>query len=129
MCTTPFVPDCEAEGEEECRTVYESECITQQVGTRPRCRCAGAGVQVVHQVEDDVANCKTEQEEKCMEVTEGFTTRQQCDTWPVERCKLEKKLVQKYTPKTACQKVPKEMCAPAGCGIKEVRLEGEVEPY
>jgi len=104
VCTTPFVPDCEEEGEEECRTVYESECITQQV---------------VHQVEDDVANCQTEQEEKCMEVTEGFTTRQQCDTWPVERCKLEKKLVQKYTPKTACQKVPKEMCAPAGCGIKE----------
>merc|ERR1711936_925827 len=104
VCITPFVKDCEIEGEEVCQTVYESECST---------------VQIVHQVEDDVANCKTEEETKCEEVTEGFTTVEKCDTWPVEKCSLEKKLVKKYTPHTSCQKVPKEMCAPKDCGIKE----------
>jgi hypothetical protein len=34
-----------------------------------------------------------------------------------------KKAVKKYTPVTACSKEPREVCAPAGCGIKEVRKQ------
>merc|ERR1740137_298101 len=104
VCITPFVKDCDIDGEEVCHTVYESECAT---------------FQIVHQVEDDVANCKTVEERKCQDVTEGFKTVNKCDTWPVEKCSLEKKMVKKYTPQTACQKVPKEMCSPKGCGVKE----------
>jgi hypothetical protein len=102
---TPFVKDCDVECEEVCQTVYESECST---------------VQIVHQVDDDVANCRTMQERKCKDVTEGFKTVNKCDTWPVEKCSLEKKLVKKYTPQSSCQKVPKDMCSPRGCGVKEV---------
>jgi len=104
VCITPFVKDCDIDGEEVCHTVYESECST---------------FQIVHQVEDDVANCKTVEERKCQDVTEGFKTVNKCDTWPVEKCTLEKKMVKKYTPQTSCQKVPKEMCSPKGCGVKE----------
>ncbi len=35
-------------------------------------------------------------------------------------CKVSKKKVKKFTPITACTKEPKEICAPAGCGFKEV---------
>ena len=35
-------------------------------------------------------------------------------------CKVTKKKVKKFTPNTACTKEPKEICAPAGCGFKEV---------
>ena len=41
--------------------------------------------------------------------------------WPVERCTLERKLVKKYTPETACYKEPRELCAPRGCGFRNVR--------
>ena len=105
VCITAFVKDCDIEGDEVCHTVYESECST---------------VQIVHQVEDDVANCRTVEERKCQDVTEGFETVNKCDTWPVEKCTLEKKLVEKYTPQTSCQKIPRESCAPKGCGITEV---------
>ena len=33
---------------------------------------------------------------------------------------MTKKKVKKFTPNTACTKEPKEICAPAGCGFKEV---------
>merc|ERR1740137_395314 len=108
VCTTHFVKDCDVEGKDVCRTVYESECST---------------VQIVHLVEDDVVTCKTEEEKKCIDVTEGFRTVEKCDSWPVERCSVEKKEVKKYTPKTSCQKVPKKMCSPNGCGIKEGPVE------
>ena len=85
-------------------------------------------------LKDDVAQCKTVHEEKCVEVKEGYSTVLKCDKvsrsrrmmmvtplqWPREVCSLEKQQVKKYTPDTSCQKVPKEMCAPKGCGIVEV---------
>ena len=73
-------------------------------------------------MEDDVPKCETVHEEKCEEVTVGYSTQQKCDTWPKEVCTLEKQEVKKYTPETVCEKVPKEMCAPAGCGLKEVKI-------
>merc|ERR1712080_745295 len=73
----------------------------------------------VHEVEDDVTNCRTEQMTKCREVTSGYVVKEECDDWLVERCTLEKKLVKKYTPETACYKEPREFCAPRGCGFKD----------
>ena len=31
---------------------------------------------------------------------------------------MSKKRVQKFTPQTRCEKVPVELCGPAGCGVK-----------
>jgi len=104
VCTSSFIPDCDVKGEPECKTMWSSECST---------------VQIIHEVEDDVANCETIEEEKCEDVTDGFSTQRKCDTWPKEKCTLEKKKVKKYTPQTSCRKVPKEACSPPGCGVKE----------
>ena len=35
-----------------------------------------------------------------------------------EVCNVSKKNVKKYTPQTKCEKVPVELCGPAGCGFK-----------
>merc|ERR1712106_1131933 len=104
VCTSSFIPDCDVEGEPVCQTVYTSECST---------------VQIVHEVEDDIANCETVEEEKCEDVTDGFKTERKCDTWPKEKCTISNKKVKKYTPHTSCKKVPKEACSPRGCGVKE----------
>ena len=36
-------------------------------------------------------------------------------------CKVETQTVTKYMPMTSCEKVPRQLCAPANCGFKEVR--------
>merc|ERR1712013_726994 len=108
VCKTAFVSDCEIAGPKVCKTVWTSECSTEQI---------------VHEVEDDIANCETIEEEKCEDVTEGFRTQRKCDTWPREKCTLDKKKVKKYTPKTSCTKVPQEACMPQGCGLKEGPVE------
>ena len=88
----------------------------------------------VHEVEDDITSCRTELMTKCRDVTVGYVTKPECDEvslkililtklyhqWPVERCTLERKLVKKYTPETACYKEPRELCAPRGCGFRNV---------
>jgi hypothetical protein len=101
-----------------CQTVYETECSTEQK---------------VHEVEDDVTTCRTEQMTKCRDVTVGYVTKPECDEvsgevgdgvqcaqWPVERCEVERKLVKKYSPMTGCYKEPRELCAPRGCGFRNV---------
>ena len=42
---------------------------------------------------------------------------QKCTEWPVEKCEIRKEVVTKVTPETKCEKVPKEKCAPDGCGF------------
>merc|ERR1712142_1340668 len=71
------------------------------------------------EVEDDITNCTTVYEKKCKPVVLGLKTKEKCDSWPVEKCTLNKQLVKKYTPETKCEKVPREVCAPEGCCIKE----------
>jgi len=104
VCRTPLIKDCDKPGEEVCSTQYESECITQQE---------------VHQVTDDVPECRTVVEEKCEENTSGYTTNTKCSNWPREECALSKKETTKFSPLTKCNKVPVELCGPAGCGFKE----------
>ena len=42
---------------------------------------------------------------------------QECSKWPIEKCDVSKKAVTKYTPKTACNKVPVEICGPSSCPL------------
>jgi len=100
FCHTPLI--CDGPGEEQCRTVYESQCQTRYHE---------------HDVEDDVVECETIQEEKCEDVTQGYTTEKKCTKWPKQVCKSDKKNVKKYSPETECKKVPKELCGPSGCNL------------
>ena len=68
-----------------------------------------------------MVNCETVEDEKCEDITVGYTTTKQCQKWPRQQCNLEKKTTTKYTTMTGCNKEPTELCAPKGCGFKEVR--------
>lgn len=68
-------------------------------------------------MEEDTPECVTLKEVKCETVVRGYTEEEDCTEWPVERCNVRTELVNKATPETACKKVPKEKCAPAGCGF------------
>ena len=40
---------------------------------------------------------------------------------PVKKCKIDQKEVTKFVTDTQCDKVPRKLCAPRGCGVKEVK--------
>jgi len=102
VCMRPLVKDCSISGPEICRTEYISECWTRNDP---------------HLVVDDVASCRTVQEEKCENVQSGYTTEQKCTKWPREVCTVQKERKEKFNPVTKCEKVPQQLCGPAGCGF------------
>lgn len=104
VCRQPLVKDCDVDGVEVCRTESESECTT---------------VHEHNQVEDDVPNCQTIYEELCLDQTNGYTTTELCDVWPKEVCEVTKRKNRKVKPITSCRLVPRELCAPASCRVKE----------
>ena len=53
----------------------------------------------------------------------GFEQKEECDEWPVQKCTLSTANVEKHSPWTECDKVNDTLCAPRGCGHKEVRCE------
>jgi len=102
ICREPLLKDCNISGPEICRTEYESECWTRNEA---------------HDVTDDVVECTEVKEQKCEDETSGYTTQQKCSVWPVQKCEIQSKPVKKFSPRTKCTKVPREVCAPAGCGL------------
>jgi len=104
VCRRPLVKDCSVEGDEICSTHFESECWTRQ--TR-------------QEVEDDVPSCKPVIEQVCKEEVAGYTTEEKCSSVTRLKCSIEKKVSYKYNPVTECKLTPVEICAPAGCGVKE----------
>ena len=63
-----------------------------------------------------------------MNKTLGAITEKECDSWPKEVCSIKTELVTKYTPETFCEKVPHKLCAPIGCGFKEVFMKIQIIP-
>jgi len=126
VCHNPLVRTCsdEAEGPEICNTYYETACETTYK---------------TYEVEQDEPVCRMEIMTKCEDVKldlpedgaeprqgrqddgseesndNSVTVDQKCEEWPVQKCTLEKKLVKKVHPDTACRKIPKEVCAPDNC--------------
>ena len=74
-------------------------------------------------MEDEVPHCETIHEEKCEDVVVGLSTEVKCDSWPRVVCNITREAVKKYTPETSCEKVPKTLCSPAGCGVKQVNFK------
>lgn len=104
ICKKPLVKDCDVQGEELCTTHYQSECWTQNIRK---------------EVSDDIPECLPVVEQKCVNVTEGYTTSQQCSDVTRLQCNIKKQTKYKYQPVTECKLEPVEICAPAGCGVKE----------
>merc|ERR1712110_247279 len=77
FCHTPL--KLEGGGPEICKTVYESACATRYEE---------------HDVDEDTVDCETIAEQKCTK-------------WPVQKCTASKSTVKKYSPQTACKKVPR----------------------
>merc|ERR1712180_58708 len=113
-CHTTYTTNYESQQEEDCEENFKKSCFieyekiafneTAEVCRTPLvkdCDVQGPEIcrteyesecwtkQEVHDVEDDVVTCATEVEEKCEDETSG------------------------------CTKEPRELCAPAGCGLKE----------
>jgi len=100
FCHTPLICEGESE-EEECKTVYESQCETRFHE---------------HEVEDDVVECEETFEEKCVPETQGYTTEEKCSKWPVTKCSPVTTVTNiKHTPETECKKVPRQLCGPGAC--------------
>ena len=80
--------------------------------------------ELLDDVDEDVAECSIIQEEKCEDVTQGYTTEQKCTKWPVKKCETKKQKTKKYSPQTACKKVPREVC-----GAGSIQVPGEEECF
>ena len=102
FCHTPL--KLEGGGPEICKTVYESACATRYEE---------------HDVDEDTVDCETIAEEKCEDVTQGYTTEQKCTKWPVQKCTASKSTVKKYSPQTACKKVPREVCGEGSVAVPQ----------
>merc|ERR1712076_300123 len=102
FCHTPL--KLEGGGPEICKTVYESACTTRYEE---------------HDVDEDSVECETIKEEKCEDVTQGYTTEQKCTFWPVQKCQASKNKVKKYSPQTACKKVPREVCGAGSVAVPQ----------
>jgi len=104
ICRRPLEKDCSVQGEEVCSTHFETECWTRQIR---------------HEVVDDVPDCHPVVEQICSEEVEGYTTSERCSDVTRLQCKIKRKVSYKYRPVTECKLTPTEVCAPAGCGVKE----------
>ena len=44
-------------------------------------------------------------------------TDEKCSKWPREVCSISKEYRSKSNPVTKCEKIPQQLCGPAGCGF------------
>merc|ERR1712227_100044 len=86
-----------------CTTYYQSECVTRDEE---------------HQVSEDVPECKTIEEKNCSDDSQGT-----CSTYTRQVCEVKTQQVSRFTPVTACEKNPVELCGPKQCTFKETDEE------
>lgn len=142
ICHNPLVRTCsdDIEGPEICNTHYETACETTYKSyeveqDEPVCRMEIMKKcnDVTIQLPEDAVNGRLGRQEDTDSATEApeddgttqpqpnptntITVDQKCEEWPVQKCTLEKRLVKKVHPETACNKIPKEVCAPNNCAL------------
>lgn len=142
ICHNPLVRTCndDIEGPEICNTHYETACETTYKSyeveqDEPVCKMEIMKKcnDVTIQLPEDAVNGRLGRQEDTDSATEApeddgttqpqpnptntITVDQKCEEWPVQKCTLEKRLVKKVHPETACNKIPKEVCAPNNCAL------------
>lgn len=156
ICHNPLVRTCndDIEGPEICNTHYETSCETTYKSyeveqDEPVCtmeimkKCDDVTIQLPEDAisgrlgrqdntEGDSAT-EAPEEDGTTQPQPGntITVDQKCEEWPVQKCTLEKRKVKKVHPETACNKIPKEVCAPNNCalapGVEVCRDENRVQ--
>ena len=120
VCRKPLVKDCDENGVEVCITEYETECVIIQEYSEVIVVIEYEAVANYHeQVDDDEPDCETVYEELCLDQTNGYTTSEQCNSWPKEVCSVIKRRSRKVKPVQSCNRIPRNICGPESCSIKE----------
>lgn len=147
VCNEPLKKVCNNEtvgqGETVCNTHYETVCETRYKEheveqDEPVCemvvekKCKAVTIPVPGQLLRRRRQIAGEEPSNPLELTQGnlgplddggdlenvVNIGEECEEWPVQKCELQKKVVKKTNPNTACEKIPKEICAPSGCVIQ-----------
>ena len=112
-CYTPVEKVCNGQGEEECRTIYQSSCTTKYVEKQPGKFVGDSNCEKLP-VEICGAGCAFEEGiEECHDkvVTSAVDIPEEvCDLNPQKTCRFTTKLVPSLTPEHQCTIVPKETC-------------------
>ena len=112
-CYRPLEKDCNGQGPEECRTVYESSCTTRYVEKQPGkfvgdTKCEKLPIEICG------AGCVTvEGPEECHDKTITSlidVPEEVCDLNPQKTCRFQTKLVPSLKPAHECTVIPKETC-------------------
>merc|ERR1712029_142598 len=112
-CYRPIEKQCNGQGPEECRTVYESSCTTKYVEKQPGKFVGDTSCEKLP-IEICGAGCTYEEgAEECHEkvITSLVDVPEEiCDLNPQKTCRFITKLVPKLEPKHECTIVPQEIC-------------------
>jgi len=141
ICHNPLVRTCNDSivGPEICNTHYETSCETTYKSyeieqDEPVCtmevmkKCEDVTIQLPEDaVNGRLGRQDNDDGESTTDASVGdataqpgntITVDQKCEEWPVQKCTLEKRKVKKVHPETACNKIPKEVCAPNNCELR-----------
>lgn len=112
-CYRPQQKICNGQGEEQCRTVYETSCTTRYVEKSPGkfladTTCEKLPLKICGRgcvTREGAEECHNKEIDTIIEVPEEV-----CDLNPQKVCKLQTKLVPSLKPKQECTTVPQELC-------------------
>ncbi len=112
-CYRPLIKNCNGQGPEECRTIYESSCTTRYIEKQPGkfvgdTKCEKLPVEICG------AGCTTDEgPEECHDKTITSlldVPEEVCDLNPQKTCRLQTKLVPSLKPEHECTTIPQEVC-------------------
>ena len=112
-CYRPLQKNCNGQGPEECRTLFESACTTRYIEKQPGkfvgdTKCEKLPIEICG------AGCVTEEgPEECHDKTITTTIdipEEICDLNPQKTCRFQTKLAPKLSPSHECTIIPQEIC-------------------